>query len=218
MIVSNKFKFIFIRVPKTGSSSITRCLRDFEILNNGIFEYRHDSYDFVNDEELQFFNNLRQDNPDLILTPNHSECAGCEKIIEPDVCKNYFKFSFVRNPWSRILSRYEWGRQLVNDMTDSSIFKSFKNYLKHIDEDDFRAFVQPQYDYTIGCNFIGKCENLQDDFNIICDKIGIPQKELPHKNATKHKHYTEYYDDETKEIVAEKYAKDIEYFGYEFGK
>ena len=64
-----------------------------------------------------------------------------------------------------------------------------------------------------------KTNTIKVFFNMICNKVGIPQKQLPrNRTTTRKKHYTEYYDDETREIIAEKYANDIEYFGYKFGE
>lgn len=132
---------------------------------------------------------------------------------------NYFTFSFVRNPWDRVISwiKYRDKRHgLYSGRLNSSIIK------KEVESPSFSCnsyFNLLSLDSSGGIiDFIGRFENLQEDFNFVCDKIGIPKQKLPHKNKTNHKHYTEYYDDETKQIVAEKYAKDIEYFGYKFEK
>ena len=155
----------------------------------------------------------------------------------PNDHANCFKFAFSRNPWGRLVSTYndkvrlQWENENFANSPNIKYrikfykqFKggSFKEFIKWIglNGDHYERHIKQQtslipYDIV---DFIGKFENLQEDFNILCEKIGIPKQQLPHQNKTKYKHYTEYYDDETKQIVAEKYAKDIEYFGYEFGK
>jgi len=77
-------------------------------------------------------------------------------------------------------------------------------------------FVDPHGNLMV--DFIGKFENLIEDWNVISSKLGISQ-ELPHVNINpdKSKHYTKYYTDATKKIIGDKFKIDIKYFDYEFG-
>jgi len=195
-MISHKYKFIFIHIRKTGGTSI-ECI--FKKNVGGAFE---------NGRSVQY---------------KHENAERMKKLF-PEEWDKYFKFTIVRNPFDLLVSRYFWSR----DEQHLKSFKerSFSQFLLDVNKNNLPikwTIPTCQYDQiTIGgksgMEYIGKFENLQEDFNIICDKIGIPKQQIPHKNKSKHKHYTEYYDDETRQIVAELYAKDIEYFGYEFGE
>ena len=202
-MISHEHKFIFIHIPKCAGSSIEQSL----------FGEPHVEWD-----------QKRK------IWKQHATAAQIREYYCNDY-NSYYSFAFVRNPWDKIVSDYFWIQK------NWRIKDTFKNYLTLKGKfNDPRLRFPPtshrtRYDHIIPqCNFIlddkdeaivkfiGRFENLQSDFDTICDKIGIPRKELLYTNRTWHDHYTKYYDDETRQIVAEKYAKDIEYFGYKFGE
>jgi hypothetical protein len=196
-MINHKYKFLFIHIPKTSGRSTELCLN------------RRCGKDDTG---------TRLNGPLQLLRNPHKTLDDYYKIYSKQELKSYFKFTIVRNPFDRIVSEYFYSRK--RRLTQSRDFKTFV-VNGEIDTQSYPNHNIPQIDFFVDkkrIDYIAKFENLQEDFKTICDKIKIPHQELPHHNNTKHKHYTEYYDDETRQIVAEKYAKDIEYFNYEFGE
>lgn len=146
-------------------------------------------------------------------------------LLEPIIPnKKYFSFTFVRNPWSRMVSNWSHfcskpliRKKLEDSDVDMNCCRSFKDFV-YMTLKFNNHHWQPQHLYIpkSGCDFIGKTENFNEDFNRVCEALQIPSQNLSRQNTSDHKHYTEYYDDETREIVAQKYAKDVDLFGYEF--
>ena len=150
-----------------------------------------------------------------------------------------FKFSFVRNPWDRLVSWWSMidnGRPYIDLAQPPNTFfgyvlknaKTFEEFLSHCDEeivdsDGRKNIFRNQIDYLVDdtgaiiVDFIGRFERLQDGFDQISRRIGRPSVELPRTNASQHAAYTDCYTPDMAEIVARRYARDIEQFGYRFG-
>ena len=66
-------------------------------------------------------------------------------------------------------------------------------------------------------DYIGKFENLQEEFDIICKKLNIPKIILPHVNKDSSKEsYKNYYTSESMELINKAFEKDIKQFNYKF--
>jgi hypothetical protein len=64
-------------------------------------------------------------------------------------------------------------------------------------------------------DFVGRFESLAEDFDKVRLRLGIESR-LPHAKRSARRDYRRYYTEETQRVVAARYARDIELFGYEF--
>ena len=55
---------------------------------------------------------------------------------------------------------------------------------------------------------------VQQDFDAVCKIIGKPRRKLPHVNKGDRAHYSEYFDEDCRQLFLRHFAKDVELFGY----
>lgn len=217
-MICHKYKCIFVHIPKTAGQSIEHVFLNLLGLS---WEER--------EPLLLKFNYDKNLGPPRLAHLKAQEYLKYNYISQ-SMFDSYFKFSFVRNPWSRIVSFYNYRRYYQLFSFKHFVTKRLKN--KILERDYW--FIGPQYEFIMNHNgdiivdYIGRFENLQNDFNVICNALGLKDVKLPHVNKAREasfmqkffrkskRHYSEYYDKETKEIVENAYKKDIQIFNYSF--
>lgn len=167
-------------------------------------------------------------------SPTHNTLTNYKKYVD----KGYYIFSFVRNPYDKMVSQYHHRKQNTQDKKVLNI--SFKDWIMNLDEIGFdikgtgnqvawlslqkwvwdkdkKIYTTRPDEVKLGVDFIGFFENLQEDWNTLQNELDIsPQIKLPHRRKSKHSNYREYYDDVTREIVYNRFEDDFNIFNYKF--
>ena len=101
-------------------------------------------------------------------------------------------------------------------------FEKFAKVVCGIDDLQADAHFSSQFNLIshkgkLLCDHVGRVESLKKDFEPVAKRLGIKNADLPWENATvRSPDYREYYSGALKSMVEQRYAADIERFGYEF--
>lgn len=210
MILSKHF--VFLHFPKTGGSFVRK-----------IFKYSAPR------------------SWELISPGKHLDYVHC-----PDSHRSLPVFGFVRNPFDWYVSWYIFSKNVYpsdfyKNISDGgklnfkdTILRALEiDYGKYFDLDFQKIYGRPVGGYTAYIHSMfgedldkvrfGKFENLREDFiTILSDFVEPPffmkllTKHYPRVNTGERTHYSDYYDPELIEIVAEKEDEALKRFGYKF--
>jgi chondroitin 4-sulfotransferase 11 len=179
-----------------------------------------------------------------VTSPNEFEEIGNAHCVPKDIQKiyyeknkkelfdNYFKFTFVRNPFDWLLSTYYYiikTNHELNSVIKNMTFYQFLEYyinvmMKNENKQLGHNKVVTLYEYItddsgeLAVDFVGKYENIQDDMKFVCNKINTQYKIVPfiNVNINRERDYKKYYDAQSINFVKKHFEKDLDYFKYTF--
>ena len=208
MLISRQKKFIFIHIYKNAGSSIREAL-----ISHASPKWQR----FITKvlKRLKLPATIIDHQP----LPAHVNASEVIKFIGEDEFKKYFSFAIVRNPWDWQVSLYKFMQKTQEHHQHHIIneFKSFEEYIHWRCEED----VQFQKDFIYSnrgellVNYVGRFERIDEEFNNICNIIGISET-LPKINVSNTIPYQTYYNANTKQMIQKTFEPDISLFKYSF--
>ena len=226
MLLSDRRKVLFVHIQKTGGETVA------EILTKHAPDIRPlgAKHEFASFGKLKlgaawndYFKFAFVRNPWDRLVSWYSMIRQATRISRLGALLSSRKRSHLQQRVSNPLWRYLY--------ENCSSFEEFiKNCTGQVEvpEGALRArrtlysFAYNQLDYledgngSILVDFIGRFENFPEDLHAFAMKAGIQLGRITHANVSVHRHYSIYYTSELEKIVRERFARDIEYFGYDF--
>ena len=170
------------------------------------------------------------------LAGGHTRLVEYQMIFNEKEFDSFFKFAFVRNPWARLLSAYNflkkgganrlnllWAKKHLTQYQDFSDFVSNGLHKKEIFTiNHFKPqseFITLPHESGVRLDYLAYLENIKQDFKVISSQVlNNPTIVLPHinKSSETRRPYYDFYNERTRGIVAELYGRDIDLLGYEF--
>ncbi len=210
---------IFVHIPKTAGTSLEIFFTGYDWIARNARDYvtyqrERDSY------TDSWGGTLCAGNPDYFnerLRVKHATQAELRSGEAAELWDAYFCFTFVRNPWDRVLSVFDHGRRdAPQRMPEFREWLLQDEPLDHMGQPVFREWIHDWDDL----DFVGRFEHLDADFPRLLRAMGYQgnDERLPVvRLGGDGQHRLELYDDETRERVATRCAAEIERFGYGFG-
>jgi hypothetical protein len=229
------YKGIFIHVPKAAGTSMMNAFEPHQ--ENGLIT-----------EKTSFVKNPRVPLPlHAMFDFQVSRAEVIRSVVGSYAWDKTFKFCFVRNPWDRYVSNWHWLTR--TGQRTGWAARGWKGQDGEITFKDFVHQIEAAYDIptqgyqhdkwhmrnqiehivdlkgNIMMDFVGRVENLDEDFSYVCEKIGYKDLNLPHMNhvgyhsgekLTTRPHYSTHYTPELIAMVAERSKADIDLFNYTF--
>lgn len=232
MIISHKYKFIFIKTIKTAGTSIEAYLSQYcgesDILTpisppidihtprnyrgyfNPLIEIHQSTKNLIRHKSLlqQFLSRKK--------FFNHIPAWRVKARVDEKIWKNYFKFCVERNPWDKSLSHYHMLKNKFNlDFSFDEYIKSKNfclNYHLYTDNKETNSIIVDQ---------VIKYETLNIEIGKIFKELGIPfygkLNVQAKSNYRKDKRlYQEIYTDEQAKVINEAFSKEIQMHNYNF--